>query len=94
MKRLKRESSAYLSREVEELKQALALSRIEATNEYERFFAAYRKLLKDNPNMVREFNELYPLSNYHNSTSASDQSLNGHRQPNHLVLPTSFEIEN
>jgi hypothetical protein len=87
-----KERKQRLFREVQELKQALAQSRIEATNEYERFFAAYRKLLKDNPNMVREFNELYPMQPYLISPSSSTiESLNGHKKFTSPILPISLE---
>ncbi len=82
----------FVAQEIPELKQRVAQARSEASNEYERWYLAYKKLLKENPNMVQEFNKLYPLHPYPISSSATIESLNGHKKTN--VSPVvSFPLD-
>ena len=81
----------FVTQEIPELKKRVAQAKLEASNEYERWYLAYKKLLKENPDMVQEFNKLYPLQSYPISSSSTIESLNGHKKYTSPIVPISLE---
>ncbi|MFN7714672.1 MAG: hypothetical protein ACK5QS_04230 [Pseudanabaenaceae cyanobacterium] len=83
----------FVTQEILELKQRVAQAKLEAANEYERWYLAYKKLLRENPNMVQEFNKLYPLQPYPISVSSSIESLNGHKNSTFPVMSITVKTD-
>jgi hypothetical protein len=84
---------AHIARQIEDLKKEVAQAQKDAINECERWFLAYKKLLKDNPKMVQEFNKLYPLQPYPISSSSTIESLNGHKKSASPIFPVPLETK-
>jgi hypothetical protein len=83
----------FVTQDIVELKQRVARAKLEAANEYERWHLAYKKLLKENPNMVQEFNQLYPLQPYTSSASSTIESLNGHKESTSQIVSIPLKTQ-